>query len=49
MGLKGRLTIKASGLVQDLPQDPDIEDRSVLLSTMAAVQHALGDLVMAGY
>ena len=49
MGLKARLTIEASVLVQDQPQDPDIEDRSVMLSIMAAVRRALGDLVMAGY
>lgn len=39
--------IKASVLVPGQTQDPDIEDRSVLLSTMAAVQHVLDDLVMA--
>lgn len=33
-------------LAQDQTQDSDIEDRSVLLSTMAAVQHVLDDLVM---
>lgn len=48
MGSTARLMIKASVLVPGQTQDPDIEDRSVLLSTMAAVQHVLDDLVMAG-
>ena len=37
--------MKASVLVQDQRQDLGIEGRSVLLSTMAAVQHALGEVM----